>query len=305
MDGELSVGHTGASILIVEDDPSSRQALAELLADDGYEVTTANDGLAGIAAVERAVPSLIISDVNMPRRDGFELVRELRARPASARVPILLLSAVAEPSRRAAGLDLGADDFLLKPVDFGELLARIRVLLRRGREREEIERRATIDPLTGVLNRLGLDEALRHERMRSLRTETPLSILMIDLDRFKQLNDEHGHPAGDAALVRVAESLVSAVRKSDYVGRYGGDEFLVILPGSTDEAAAALAARLRKVRLPELPLGDGREHFIQISIGEATLTPSDTLETLVARADHAMYRVKRISQSPLPRSDPE
>jgi len=303
MVGETSLPHIG-SILIVEDDPSSRQALAELLADDGYEVTTANDGMAGIAAVERAVPSLVISDVCMPRRDGFELVRELRARPESARVPILLLSALAEPSRRAAGLDLGADDFLIKPVDFGELLARVRVLLRRAREREEFERRATFDNLTGVLNRRGLDDALRHEQVRSLRTETPLSVLMIDLDRFKQLNDEHGHQAGDAALIHVACALGAAVRKSDYVGRYGGDEFLVILPGTAGDAAAALAARLRKVRLPELRLGDGREHFIQVSIGEATLALGDTLETLVERADRAMYRVKRASQPPFVRAEP-
>lgn len=119
MIGDHSSEIVGPSILVVEDDPSSRQALSELLTEDGYQVTTANDGEAALAAVENAVPALIISDVNMPRRNGFELVQALRSRPAAARVPILLLSAVAEPARRAAGLDLGADDFLIH-VSIGE-----------------------------------------------------------------------------------------------------------------------------------------------------------------------------------------
>ena len=286
------------SILVVEDDPSSRQALCELLEDEGYAVTSAIDGQAGIAAVERALPTLIISDVSMPHTDGFEMVRELRARPASAHVPILLLSAIAQSARRVTGLDLGADDFLSKPVDFDELLSRIRALLRRVREREGIERRVTLDVVTGVLNRMGLDAALLREQQHSLRTRDPLSILMIDLDRFKALNDEHGHQAGDRALRCVADTLTATVRRSDYVGRYGGDEFMVILPGATAAAATTLAARLRSIRLPGVSLDAGSELVIHVSIGEATLTPEDTPETLVERADRAMYRIKRTSQPP-------
>jgi len=296
--GMATEGTARTSILVVEDDPGTRQALYELLDEEGYAVTTAVDGMAAIAAVERDLPALILSDVSMPRTDGFQMVRELRARPGSARVPILLMSAISQPTRRITGLDLGADDFLAKPVDFDELLARIRALLRRAREREEIEHRATLDSVTGVLNRTGLDAALIREQQRSLRTDTPLSILMIDLDRFKALNDEHGHQAGDRALRGVADTLLAAVRSSDYVGRYGGDEFLVILPGATDAAAATLAARLRSIPLPEVSVGAGGQLVVHVSIGAATMAPDDTLEALVERADRAMYRIKRTSQPP-------
>jgi diguanylate cyclase (GGDEF)-like protein len=285
-------------ILVVDDDPAARQLLSDLLEGEGYAVTTTPDGLSALAAVERAVPAVIISDVSMPGMDGFELVRELRARTASADVPILLLSAIAQPTRRVTGLDLGADDFVAKPVDLDELLARIRALLRRARQREEIERRATLDLLTGVLNRTGLDAALHREQQRALRNDEPLSILMIDLDKFKALNDEHGHLAGDRALRCVANALLAAVRSSDYVGRYGGDEFIIVLPSSSAASAAKLAARLRCVRMPAISVGAETEIVVQVSIGEATLTPEDTIETLVERADSAMYRNKRTSQAP-------
>lgn len=272
--------------------------LTDLLEGEGYAVTNTPDGLSALAAVERAVPAMIISDVSMPGMDGFELVRELRARTASADVPILLLSAIAQPTRRVTGLDLGADDFVAKPVDLDELLARIRALLRRARQREEIERRATLDLLTGVLNRTGLDAALHREQQRALRNDEPLSILMIDLDKFKALNDEHGHLAGDRALRCVANALLAAVRSSDYVGRYGGDEFIIVLPSSSAASAARLAARLRCVRMPAISVGAETEIVVQVSIGEATLTPEDTIDTLVERADSAMYRNKRTSQAP-------
>ena len=285
-------------ILVVDDDPAARQLLTDLLEGEGYAVTNTPDGLSALAAVERAVPAMIISDVSMPGMDGFELVRELRARTASADVPILLLSAIAQPTRRVTGLDLGADDFVAKPVDLDELLARIRALLRRARQREEIERRATLDLLTGVLNRTGLDAALHREQQRALRNDEPLSILMIDLDKFKALNDEHGHLAGDRALRCVANALLAAVRSSDYVGRYGGDEFIIVLPSSSAASAARLAARLRCVRMPAISVGAETEIVVQVSIGEATLTPEDTIDTLVERADSAMYRNKRTSQAP-------
>lgn len=285
-------------ILVVDDDPAARVMLSDLLAGEGYAVTATSDGLTALTVVERAVPDIIISDVSMPGMDGFELVRELRARAASAEVPILLLSAIAQSARRVTGLDLGADDFVAKPVDLDELLARIRALLRRARQREEIERRATLDLLTGVLNRAGLDAALHREQQHALRTGEALSILMIDLDRFKTLNDEHGHLAGDRALRCVADALLAAVRGSDYVGRYGGDEFLIILPAASSSAAARLAARLRSVRMPAISVGAEGEIVVQISIGEATMTPDDTIESLVERADRAMYRIKRTSQAP-------
>jgi two-component system cell cycle response regulator len=286
-----------ATILVVEDDATTREAMAALLRDDGHVVVTASDGVAALAAVEQSPPDLVISDVRMPRGDGFHLVRRLRALPRSVNIPILLVSALGDPARKAAGLDLGADDFIAKPVDTTELLARVRAHLRQVRRREELERRAIIDPLTGVVNRRGIYGVLQKEEQRARRGGTPLSVLMIDIDRFKALNDRYGHQAGDTALRYVAAALADAVRIADHVGRCGGDEFLVVLAGTDAPDASALAQRLRNLRLPALALGE-EEVPITISIGAATLRPDDTIDAMVERADREMYRVKRTGEMP-------
>jgi two-component system cell cycle response regulator len=205
------------------------------------------------------------------------------------------MSALAAPNRRIRGLDLGADDFVAKPVDFGELLARVRAHLRRAQERDELERRSLLDPLTGVLNRRGIAAELNRELHRARRSGAHLSVLMVDVDHFKALNDTHGHQAGDTVLRHVAGALVAAVRVADQVGRYGGDEFLVVLPDTDLEAATALATRLHAVRLPRLALC-GAELEVTASIGAATLLGDDTVDSLVERADRQMYRVKKTGE---------
>jgi diguanylate cyclase (GGDEF)-like protein len=284
-------------ILVVEDDEGAREALAEILSDEGYRVTTARDGVAALELIAHDLPALVISDVRMPRGDGLQLVRRLRAHLATEHLPVLLLSALGTPDRRAAGIDLGADDYLAKPVDITELLARVRSHLRRAHDRRQLARRALIDPLTGVLNRRGISEVLQTAVAAARRAGAPLSILAIDVDRFKALNDTYGHQAGDTVLRHVARSLSDAVRTADHVGRYGGDEFLVVLVETEATAAEALAARLRSLRLP-LAVDDTEEIEVKISIGAATLRGDDTVDTLLARADQQMYRVKRTSDAP-------
>ena len=287
-----------AHILVVEDDALSRDAMAALLRDEGHVVTTAADGVEAMVSVEHEVPELVITDVRMPRGDGLYLVQRLRARPDAAQIPILLVSATGDPARRAAGLDLGADDFLVKPVDGGELLARVRAQVRNLRNRRELERRAILDSLTGVVNRRGIRAVLQKEEQRARRHGTPLSVLMVDIDRFKALNDRFGHQVGDTALRHVARGLADAVRLADHVGRWGGDEFLVVLADTDAVAAAALADRLRDLRLPPLAVGDADGVAVTVSIGAATLRPGDTIDTLVERADREMYRVKRTGELP-------
>jgi diguanylate cyclase (GGDEF)-like protein len=283
-------------ILLVEDEAAARGAMAALLREEGYRVTAVIDGIEALDAVDREVPDLVISDVNMPRCDGFHLVRRLRDRPATAHVPIVLVSALAAPNRRVVGLDLGADDFVAKPIDFGELLARVRAHLRRAHERDDLERRAVIDGLTGILNRRGIAAVLQREIQRSRRSGTPLSVLMIDVDRFKKINDDHGHQAGDTVLRHVARSVADVVRVVDQVGRFGGDEFLVVLPDADASAAATLAGRLHTLRLPPLAVGADTEVDVTISTGVATLRADDTTDSLVERADRDMYRVKRTGE---------
>jgi two-component system cell cycle response regulator len=234
----------------------------------------------------------------MPRGDGFHLVKRLRAGRATQHVPILLVSAIGAPDRRAAGIELGADDFLTKPVDVRELLARVRGHLRRAQDRARLERRALIDPLTGVLNRRGICEVLKRELGRALRTGGPLSVLVVDVDHFKAINDRYGHQAGDTVLRHVARTLNEAVRIADHVGRSGGDEFLVVLPDTDGAAALTLGGRLHNLQLPPLAVEPAREVDVTISIGTATARPDDTSDTLVERADREMYRVKKTGELP-------
>jgi len=265
--------------------------MAALLRDDGYHVVTAGDGAAGLAAVEQAPPALVISDVRMPRSDGLELIARVRALPRETYVPILVVSAFGDTAERVAALDRGADDFLRKPVDPRELLARVRVHLRRSTRDHELERRAVIDPLTGVPNRRGIFAVLRREHERMRRTGAAMSVLMVDVDHFKQLNDELGHQAGDTALRQIAAALVRAVRAIDHVGRIGGDEFLIVLPDTDADAAASLATRVRALRFPST-----------VSVGVATLRPDDpdeTIDVAVRRADLDMYRIRRTGEIPL------
>jgi two-component system cell cycle response regulator len=279
-------------ILIVEDDDDVRDALQELLEDHGYEVEAARDGGEALRMIASDTPALVISDVRMPGVDGLRLVETLRARAATHDIPIILLSGLDQKERRVLALDLGADDFVTKPADPEELLARVRVHLRHAHRAQALVRRSLLDPLTGALNRRGILSVLRRERERSMRAGQPLSVLMLDVDGFKGLNDTYGHAAGDSVLRHIARAIVETVRVVDHVGRMGGDEFVVAIPDGDEHAARALAARLAMMDLepPDLPI----EHVqIGISVGVATLQPGDTLETLLERADAEMYRAKR------------
>ena len=280
---------------MVDDDDDGRDALAALLEAHGYGVMSARDGSEALRTTERDSPSLVISDVVMPFVDGFELVRKLRARATSADVPVILLTGHDETTRRVEGLDLGADDFLAKPVAPAELLARVRVHLRHAERRRELERRVHVDPLTEVLNRRGVMVTLSRELERSRRDGTPMSVLMLDVDRFKQLNDNHGHAAGDAVLRSIARRLSEAVRAVDLVGRLGGDEFVVVIPGGDEVAAAALADRIALMRMGPVET-DGRTIDVGVSAGAATLRAGETIDDLLDRADRAMYRHKRLAR---------
>jgi diguanylate cyclase (GGDEF)-like protein len=284
------------TILVVEDDVASRVALADLLEDEGYRVLTAGDANQALAVVEREAPLLIVSDVRMPNGDGLELVSRLRNKMGS-QIRIVLVSAHDDREHRLAGLELGADDFLAKPVDPEELLARIHGQVRRARRERELARYAAHDPLTGVLNRRGIHTVLRREVDRVRAAGVDLSILLVDVDHFKALNDRYGHAVGDTVLRQIAAHLTRNLRLGDHVGRIGGDEFVVSLPGVTAGAAAVLAERIRTLRLTLFGENDGNIE-VTVSAGIATLGSSDTVDSLIERADQRMYRVKRDSAPP-------
>jgi len=280
---------SAARILLAEDDASTSELLQTFLESNGYEVATADTGRSALAALEHGGFDLVLSDLAMPGGDGFDLVTQVR-RMGLVDLPVILMSANYESALRVQGLNLGADDFVLKPLDLDELLARVQSHLRRSDRQTQLVRDTVMDPLTQVLNRRGIAE--QFEAHRAADPRRVVAALVIDLDGFKGINDRYGHATGDAALCAVSRALESTVRASDYVGRLGGDEFAVLMLDTDAESAEALAQRVRQ--LSPVPFASANDEPLQVgfSVGLST-GASDDLDGLLAAADAQMYRCKR------------
>ena len=229
------------NILLVDDDPSTIHLLGRMLADVG-DLRFATSGKDALRLAHASPPDLVLLDAEMPGMSGFQILEELKADPALANVPVIFVTSHSEPAFELAGFELGAADFIAKPVSAPLVVARVKTQLRIKRVADELRRIATIDVLTGVANRRGFDEALAHEWRRARRAGDPLALLMIDVDHFKSFNDRYGHPAGDVCLRAVAQALLGAsLRPADLVARYGGEEFVVLLPQTPRDGAEHVA----------------------------------------------------------------
>lgn len=285
---------TEFKVLLGDDDPAMLRLLSRWLTIAGYPTRTAADGQEALEAIESDCPDIVITDWEMPRINGFELCRRVREMSLPHYVYILFLTAKKTSAELIAGLEIGADDFLRKPVSEGELLAR----MRSGSRVLQLERRLSLmahtDSLTGLITQRSFYQSLAKEWHRARRFHLPLSCAMLDLDFFKQVNDVHGHPAGDVLLKAVAELLAVSCRASDFVCRYGGEEFCILLPETTEAAAAAWADRVRqKLAALRVPAGL-RELRVTGSFGVAECrddTPDS--EQLVDLADQALLCAKR------------
>jgi len=290
------------NILIVEDDPVNTRLVGSLLTRWGYEVVTAGNGEEALQIIERerTIP-LAIVDWMMPKMDGIELCREIRKRFKEPYIYIILLTTRDQPDDVVKGFEAGADDYLIKPVHNNELNARIRAAKRiidLQREllatQEVLRTQATHDSLTGLWNRGAIFEILGRELDRARRQENPLAVVMIDLDQFKRINDTHGHLIGDEVLWEVAQRVGNAVRSYDSVGRYGGEELLVIAPGYDGDGAMGFAERLRRL-LDEAPIPTtGPNLHLTLSAGVVTLAKGQRVEInkLLSAVDDALYRAK-------------
>ena len=237
------VSDSGWDILIVDDDPSTIILLNHLLRGSGT-LRFANDAAGVFVQVDRAVPDLILLDMQLPDASGLTVCRQLRGQEETADVPVIFLTSSTREEDEIAGLEAGAVDFISKPPSGPILQARVSTHLRLKALTDSLKHSAAEDPLTGVANKRGLEEGLQSHWRRALAEGSPLSVLMIDIDHFKEYNDTHGHLAGDRCLVAVAQTLSRGCRSGDLIGRFGGDEFAVVLPGMDGSAAAALADRL-------------------------------------------------------------
>ncbi|MEO8180711.1 MAG: diguanylate cyclase [Deltaproteobacteria bacterium] len=281
------------NILLVEDNADAREALALLLENHGYTVRSAANGAEALQEAHREPPDLVITDIEMPVLSGFDVVAQFRSLPELAGIPVIVVSGHNDVQDRIAGFDLGADDFLPKPVHVDELLARVRRHLLRSDRAQEFERRSMVDALTGVLNRRGLENFFAREFERARLEGATVAVMLVDLNDFKLVNDVWGHAAGDTALCAVARCLQDALRANDRIGRMGGDEFAIVLPEIRSDDCLALVQRVRQISpmvIDLIPAGSVR---VGLSLGIASAEPGESFELVLARADAAMYEDKR------------
>jgi two-component system cell cycle response regulator len=284
-------------ILIVEDDPVSRRVLEATMLEWGYDVEVAQDGVAAWEIIHGPeAPNLIISDWLMPRMDGLTLCRKIRRMDAAEYIYFLLLTSKRGQEDVLEGLKAGADDFLSKPFNPQELMYRTRIGERIIRLKHKILELARTDVLTSLLNRRALMERIEQEVQRSVRENNSFSIILSDIDYFKKVNDTFGHQAGDLVLKKFSHQLTTLSRPYDFVGRYGGEEFVACLPGAKGFQAEAIAERMcKRVEAMEIRLSnDSKPVKVTASFGVASLRveSGDTLDSLIKRADDALYRAK-------------
>ncbi len=289
-------------ILVVDDDPLTLHMVVYRLRQWGHEVISCTDGESAWKILEGGmVPNVAILDWMMPGINGPDLCQKIRSKKDCPYVYIVLLTGRNNPEDLIAGLDAGADDYLTKPFHLGELEARLRAgkrIVDLQNElisaRETLRLQAMQDPLTQILNHGAILDALLSEINRAQREHQPLSLILADLDAFKLVNDTYGHVAGDHVLIEVARRMRSCLRSYDAIGRYGGEEFLIVLPNSDDSQAIGLAERIRTAVASE-PF---RLHHVDLTVtvsqGVTTWTDPDSIpiERLIQSADRALYGVK-------------
>ncbi len=296
-------------VLIADDDATTRRILRSLVVKWGYEPLEAHDGQSAWAALQaQDPPRILILDWHMPGLDGLSICREVRLRQSS-NLPytyIIFLTARQQTEDLVVALEAGADDFLPKPFDARELEARLRA----GRRiielqdellaaKDQIERLAVTDPLTGALNRRGIMAVLERALADAMTDGSTLSVLIVDLDDLKHINDTIGHAAGDAALVAATDQMQAAIESSGSLGRLGGDEFLAVFPYRPSDEASHLAQRLLDAVAAVVVEFDGHRLALGASGGFATWNRAETSHQLLARADAALYLAKTTGRAKL------
>ncbi len=287
-------GKNPLTVLVIEDHPDQRDLLAIVLQREGYRVVTAANGIEALEKLEVEKVQIALSDIMMPKMDGFELINRIRSNPALKSIYLILITARIQEGDRVRGLDLGADDYITKPFSFSELLARVRVGSRVVQYQQHLEHQTHIDPLTGLFNRRAFEKKLDEEFERAKRYRHHLSLLILDIDNFKLINDTYGHHGGDAALVKISETLREKTRQSDFPSRYGGEEFVLVLPETDQDSALQVAAKILEA-IRSSTFGSPNKPFrLTVSIGLTSTSSRSYTEwpQMLKDADQALYVAK-------------
>jgi two-component system, cell cycle response regulator len=301
LEGKASAAN---SVLIAEDDPLFRRMIERWFERWHYRVTVVENGLDAWEVLQKEdAPQLAVLDWMMPGMDGLELCRKIRSREQGPYRYVLLLTARDDKQDVVAGLEAGADDYLTKPFEVDELRARIRAGKRildlqaaLLRAQDELQSVADHDALTGLWNRRAILDLLRGEISRRKRTTDALGVIMADIDHFKKINDTHGHLVGDAVLQEVTRRLAASLRQYDAVGRYGGEEFLIVLPACSAPNLLISAERLRRCIADQPVETSAGQIPVTLSLGLASVEQGEKetpdCETFLRHADEALYAAK-------------
>ncbi len=307
-------------ILIVDDVPANIKILRELLVGN-YELFVATNGRMAVEVAEARLPDLILMDVMMPEVDGITACGVLRGIPATAEIPVIFITAKSEVDDMVRGFEAGGVDYVTKPFSPSELNARVKTHLELKRSREQLQRygrqleeankqledrnerlneaieqlhmAAMTDSLTGLGNRRYMSTKIQEEMVRFRRSQRAFSIILADIDHFKQVNDEHGHECGDGVLRHVSDILRVGVREQDHVARWGGEEFLLLLPETPADGALLVAEKLRVAIAESQAVCLGRDIRVTMTFGVTAYDESGSMDGAIRQADHALYLGKQ------------
>lgn len=298
----MARGARKCHVLVVDDEPTNRDLLSRRLQRAGFGVATAGSAAEAHEKIVEKMPAMVLLDICMPEVSGIDFLRRLRADPATRFLPVIMVTSLSESADVVAAIEAGASDYVTKPIDLPVLLARMETHLRMASLVAQLESQtrilahlAAFDELTGLYNRRSLDGALAASCQRAREQMRALTVLMLDLDHFKQVNDRYGHAAGDAVLREFARRLVGAVRDTDVVGRYGGEEFAVLLPDTDESAGRVIAERIRAA-IAEQPFAlEAGSLTVTVSIGASSHATGESAgcRGLLEEADQALYLAKK------------
>ncbi len=302
-------------ILIIDDEKDPIDLLTQWFPGDKFDVLSAPDGNNGLQTVEKEHPDIILLDIMMPGMDGFEVAEKLKKSRSYKSIPIIMLTAKHDSQSKVKGFEIGVDDYVTKPFDFDEVDARIKAMIKKRALYLELERKniqlektntklkdmTITDEKTSLYNFRYFKRKLQEEFKRAKRYETPLSLIMVDLDDFKEINDCLGHQKGDKVLQELAELLHSTARETDFTARYGGEEFSIILPNTDSDMAMQVAERLRQAVSTHRYLKEEKPTTMTISAGISTF-PDELGEIrndhdLIKTADAALYKAKSLGKN--------
>ena len=302
-----------AKLLIVDDDPVVRHWLVSTLESAGYQIVQCEDGQKALALVRDESPDLVLMDVEMPGMGGREVCRIIKGTKSFGYITVILMTAREDLQNQLEAVEMGADDYLIKPLNPLELQARVMSMLRLKTLQDELMRTnqrlknmnehlqdlSTTDPLLGIYNRLFFNKRIDYEFQRANRYQKSLTLLMLDLDHFKNVNDTYGHPFGDMVLQKVSGLLLTSVRQVDIVARYGGEEFVVALPETNIEQAMIVAERIRTAVESAVTKDGDTSVKVTISTGMAVCPDEsiDSVDGLLKLADDALYEAKKAGRN--------